>query len=197
MPSRRGDLRNFDPGPAEGLAWTVQPVASPYPGRIPLSRRFPKLLICPFILGTRREGGGGRPRLIDRPGARLGNFLLLLSSRWEENFREPEAADVGVVVGGGCWATPISALLFPTHSPQHCSKVVGLWGLGIFLRTRFFVLSPPSPEKKLLFASSGGLLQVEVLGEAVSQLGGNQEPLCLEHAGVGLNSATAPGCLST
>lgn len=163
----------------------------------PLSRRFPKLLICPFILGRGRGGRGGRPRLINRPGARLGNFLLLLGGRWEASFREPEAKNLGVLVGGGCWAAPISASLFPTSSPQHGSKVVRLWSLGIFLWTRFLFFHPPSLEEKVLFAFSVGLLQVEVLGEIVNQLDGNQESLWLEHAGMVLNSGAAPGCLST
>lgn len=52
-------------------------------------------------------------------------------------------------------------------------------------------------EKNVLFASSGGHLEVEVLGETVSKLGGNQESLQLECVCLGLSSATTPGCLFT
>lgn len=52
-------------------------------------------------------------------------------------------------------------------------------------------------EKNVLFASSGGHLEVEVLGETVSKLGGNQEFLQLECVCLGLSSATTPGCLFT
>lgn len=57
--------------------------------------------------------------------------------------------------------------LLSTHAFLFRSKVVGLGSLGGFC-VRDFSPPTPSPEKKVLFASSGGRLQVEVLVEAVS-----------------------------
>lgn len=154
-----------------------------------------------FILGwgRGRGGGGGRPRLIDGPGARFANFQLRPGGRWEGSVPEPEAADLGALRGkrrlgraDSCFA--LSHPLSSAHTLFVRVKSGRSRGVGDFSVDEifFFFLSPPTPEKKVLFASSGGRLQVEVLGEAVSELGGDRESLRLERAGVGLSSAAAP-----
>lgn len=142
----------------------------------PLSRRIPKLLLFPLfyfvVVVGGRGGGGGRPRLIDGPRARFANFQLRLGGRWEGSVPEPEAADLGALRGRRRQGRADSCFVL---SHPRCSAHTLFVRVQSGRSREFGGVSvyeipptPPSPEKKVLFASSGGRLQVEVLVEAVS-----------------------------